>query len=434
VAFQTVSAVHRDDGYANLVLPKLIVEHGLRGLDAAFATELAYGTLRMGGSLDAVIASAADRAVDRIDPPTRDALRLGAYQLLHMRVPAHAATSTTVDLVRTVAPGAIGFANAVLRRIGRQDWPTWLGELGPDDLGLRYAHPPWVVRAFTDALDRKGELEALLEADNTPAPVHLCARPGRITAAELADQTGGTVGPYGAYAVHLSEGSPGDHAAVKRGLAHVQDEGSQLVASALADAPIDGPDSRWLDLCAGPGGKAALLGSLAALRDARVTAVEVAPHRAALVEHSVRGLPVEVVCEDGRSFESDSGDGGPFDRVLVDAPCTGLGALRRRPEARWRRQPNDLPPLTRLQRELLRSALRLVRPGGLVAYVTCSPHVNETRMTVNETIRRFDGKVEQLDARPLLANVTNSGDGPAAQLWPHRHGTDAMFLALLKRF
>jgi 16S rRNA (cytosine967-C5)-methyltransferase len=208
----------------------------------------------------------------------------------------------------------------------------------------------------------------------------------------------------------------------------VQDEGSQLVASALADAPLDGPDHRWLDLCAGPGGKAALLGSLAALRKGHVTAVEVAPHRARLVEHAVRGLPVKVVYDDGREFE-----GGPFDRVLVDAPCTGLGALRRRPEARWRRQPNDLPPLTRLQRELLLSALRLVRPGGIVAYVTCSPHVNETRMTVNETIRRFDGTIEQVDPRPLLPGVPSLGDGPTVQLWPHRHGTDAMFLALLKR-
>jgi 16S rRNA (cytosine967-C5)-methyltransferase len=432
VAFQTISAVHRDDGYANLVLPKLIVEHRIHGLDAAFATELAYGTLRQCGSLDAVIAAAADRAVERIDPPTRDALRLGAYQLLHTRVPPHAATSTTVELVRTVAPGAIGFANAVMRKIGQRDWQAWLSELGPDDLALRYAHPPWVVRAFKDALRPASgpddELEQLLEADNIPAPVHLCARPGRITAAELAAETGGFVGRYGAHAVYLPDGAPGDHPAVRDGLAHVQDEGSQLVASALADAPLDGPDRRWLDLCAGPGGKAALLGSLAALRDGHLTAVEVAPHRARLVEHATRGLPVRVVYEDGREFE-----GGPFDRVLVDAPCTGLGALRRRPEARWRRQPNDLPPLTRLQRELLLSALKMTRPGGIVAYVTCSPHVNETRMTVNETVRRFDGAVQQLDARPLLPGVPGLGEGPAAQLWPHRHGTDAMFLSLLKR-
>jgi 16S rRNA (cytosine967-C5)-methyltransferase len=437
VAYETLAAVHRDDGYANLVLPRLIAEFHLAGRDAAFATELAYGTLRLIGSLDAVIAASADRAVDRIDPPTRDALRLGAYQLLHMRVPAHAATSTTVDLVRAVAPGAIGFANAVLRRIAALDWPAWIAELAPDGGAERsafvHAHPPWVVRAFGDALGRAADdLEALLAADNTPAPVHLCARPGRITAAELAEQTGGTVGPFGAYAVHLPAGSPGDHRAVARGLAHVQDEGSQLVAAALAAAPLDGPlagpDERWLDLCAGPGGKAALLGALAAQRGARVTAVEVAPHRARLVEGAVRGLPVDVVCEDGRELDAE-----PFDRVLVDAPCTGLGALRRRPEARWRRRPGDLPPLTRLQRELLSAALRLTRPGGLVAYVTCSPHVAETRVTVTETCRRTAVDVDLVDARPLLPGVPGLGSGPTVQLWPHRHGTDAMFLALLRR-
>jgi 16S rRNA (cytosine967-C5)-methyltransferase len=434
VAYETLAAVHRDDGYANLVLPRLIADHRLTGRDAAFATELAYGTLRLTGSLDAVIASAADRAMDRIDPPTRDALRLGAYQLLHMRVPPHAATSTTVDLVRVVAPGAIGFANAVLRRIGARDWDAWVAELAPSDaaerLAFTHAHPPWIVRAFADALGgpAAGGIEALLVADNTPAPVHLCARPGRITAAELAEQTGGTVGPYGAYAVHLPAGAPGDHPAVARGRAHVQDEGSQLVAAALAEAPLTGPDERWLDLCAGPGGKAALLGSLAGGRGARLTAVEVAPHRARLVEGAVRGLPVDVVCEDGRDLDAE-----PFDRVLVDAPCTGLGALRRRPEARWRRRPNDLPPLTRLQRELLASALRLTRQGGLVAYVTCSPHVAETRVTVTETCRRSAVEVEFVDARPLVPGVPDLGGGPTVQLWPHRHGTDAMFLALLRR-
>jgi 16S rRNA (cytosine967-C5)-methyltransferase len=444
-AYETLAAVHRDDGYANLVLPRLIADHRLAGRDAAFATELAYGSLRLTGSLDAVIAAAADRAVDRIDPPTRDCLRLGAYQLLHMRVPPHAATSTTVDLVRVVAPGAIGFANAVLRRIGARDWPAWVAELAPDDpterLAFVHAHPPWIVRAFADALGPGGgavgsgsawvELEALLAADNTPAPVHLCARPGRITAAELAEQTGGTVGPYGPYAVHLPAGAPGDHPAVVRGRAHVQDEGSQLVAAALAEAPLTGPDERWLDLCAGPGGKAALLGSLAAGRGARLTAVEVAPHRARLVAGAVRGLPVDVECGDGREFWGSGAE--PFDRVLLDAPCTGLGALRRRPEARWRRRPDDLPPLTRLQRELLASALRLTRPGGLVAYVTCSPHVAETRVTVTETCRRSAAGVEFVDARPLLPGVPDLGGGPTVQLWPHRHGTDAMFLALLRR-
>jgi len=169
-------------------------------------------------------------------------------------------------------------------------------------------------------------------------------------------------------------------------------------------------------------------------RGASVTAVEVAPHRARLVEQAVAGMPVEVVCADGREVGShESLPEGGFDRVLVDAPCTGLGSLRRRPESRWRRQPSDLPPLTRLQRELLAAAIRAVRPGGVVGYVTCSPHPVETRVTVSETIRRMRSTVELLDARAVLpADLPDLGDGPTVQLWPHRHGTDAMFLALLR--
>ncbi|HWB35884.1 MAG TPA: rRNA small subunit methyltransferase B, partial [Rugosimonospora sp.] len=221
--------------------------------------------------------------------------------------------------------------------------------------------------------------------------------------------------------------------AIRDGRAHVQDEGSQLVALALAEARIDGPDEAWLDLCAGPGGKAALLGALAATRGAYLTAVEVAPHRADLVRLATHGLPVTVVTEDGRNVGGSDIPEGGFDRVLVDAPCTGLGALRRRPESRWRRQPGDLPPLTRLQRELLGAALRAVRPGGMVAYVTCSPHIVETHVTVTETLRRSPLSVEPVDAREYLPGVPRLGSGPAVQLWPHRHGTDAMFLALLRR-
>jgi 16S rRNA (cytosine967-C5)-methyltransferase len=217
--------------------------------------------------------------------------------------------------------------------------------------------------------------------------------------------------------------------------AHVQDEGSQLMAIAVANAPVDGPDARWLDLCAGPGGKAALLGALAGQRGARLTAVEIAPHRADLIAATCAGLPVDVVCTDGRDIGADPAlPAGGFDRVLVDAPCTGLGSLRRRPEARWRRTPSDLPPLTKLQRELLTAAIRAVRPGGVVGYVTCSPHLAETQVTVVESARRSPCPVELVDARPLLPEgMPGLGSGPTVQLWPHRHGTDAMFLAVLRR-
>lgn len=454
-AYQAVAAVHRDDAYANLALPGILRKAGLAGRDAAFATELTYGTLRARGTLDAIVADAAGREVGRIDPPVRDALRLGAYQLLYTRVPPHAAVSSTVDLVRMVAgSAATGFANAVTRRIGERPLAEWLDRLAPGDpvgdLALRHNHPEWIVRAFADALGvgpaEGGELERLLTADNARPQVHLCARPGLIDAADLASESGGEVGPYCPYTVRLGGGAPGEIRAVGHGpthspprrpegpsLAHVQDEGSQLVAVALANAPIQGQDTRWLDLCAGPGGKAGLLGALARLRGATVTAVEVAPHRAELVARAVRGLPVEVVCADGRAVGTDIPE-AVFDRVLVDAPCSGLGALRRRPESRWRRQPNELPELTQLQRELLLAGVRAVRPGGLVGYVACSPHVVETRVTVGEVVRRSPYPVRQIDARPLFpGDMPELGEGPAVQLWPHRHGTDAMFLAVLQR-
>ncbi|GAA5198830.1 transcription antitermination factor NusB [Rugosimonospora acidiphila] len=445
-AYQAIAAVNRDGAYANLVLPQILREFGVHGRDAAFATELTYGTLRAMGTLDAIVAAAAGREVDRIDPPARDALRLGAYQLLHTRVPAHAAVSTTVDLLRSAdGPGATGFANAVLRQIGGRTRDEWLADLAPardaDPVGylaLTHSHPQWIVRAFEETLGGdQEETEALLVEDNYPAAVHLCARPGLVDAVELADEVGGAPGAFSPYAVYLDGGAPSELAAVREGRAHVQDEGSQLAALALADAEVVGEDTRWLDLCAGPGGKAALLGSLAALRGARLTAVEVAPHRAELVEKATRGLPVTVLCADGRDVGGPDLPEAGFDRVLVDAPCSGLGALRRRPEARWRRTPSDLPPLTRLQRELLTAAIRAVRPGGVVGYVTCSPHIVETQVTVTESARRSPHPVELLDARSGVAagsvSMPGLGTGPTVQLWPHRHGTDAMFIALLRR-
>jgi 16S rRNA (cytosine967-C5)-methyltransferase len=226
--------------------------------------------------------------------------------------------------------------------------------------------------------------------------------------------------------VYLSGGDPGRLDAVRDGKALVQDEGSQLVARALTLAPVDGDGGRWLDLCAGPGGKTALLAAIGNQSGAAVTAIEPNERRAEFVEQNTRGLSVDVLRVDGREPGIEPG----FDRVLVDAPCTGLGALRRRPEARWRRQPSDVPALARLQRELLASAIGLTRPGGIVLYATCSPHLSETVGVVADALRRHP--VTTLDARPLFEGVDDIGDGPYVQLWPHRHGTDAMFAAALE--
>ncbi|OBH54505.1 RsmB/NOP family class I SAM-dependent RNA methyltransferase [Mycobacterium sp. E2479] len=439
-AFDVLRAVSERDAYANLALPALLREREITGRDAAFATELTYGTCRTRGLLDAVIAAAAGRSPQAIDPVLLDLLRLGAYQLLRTRVDAHAAVSTTVEQAGIAFDSArAGFVNGVLRAISGRDEHSWVAELAPnpaqDPIGhaaFVHAHPRWIAQAFADALGAAAtELDAVLASDDERPQVHLAARAGALTAAELADAVGGTVGRYSPHAVYLAGGDPGRLAPVRDGVALVQDEGSQLVARALTLAPVAGDGGRWLDLCAGPGGKTALLASLGMQQHPesgfRLTAVEPAPRRADLVAENTSGLPVDVLRIDGR----ETGLEPTFDRVLVDAPCTGLGALRRRPEARWRRQPADVPTLTKLQRELLGAAIALTRPGGVVLYATCSPHLAETVGVVADALRRHP--VSELDTRPMFAPVSDLGDGPHVQLWPHRHGTDAMFAAALRR-
>ncbi|WP_406859701.1 transcription antitermination factor NusB [Streptomyces sp. HUAS MG47] len=448
LAFDALRAVDERDAYANLVLPPLLKKarekegpEQFDARDAALATELVYGTLRRQGTYDAIISACIDRPLREVDPPVLDVLALGAHQLLGTRIPSHAAVSASVELARVVlGDGRAKFVNAVLRRIAQHDLAGWIEQVAPpydedaeDHLAVVHSHPRWVVSALWDALGGgRAGIEDLLEADNERPEVTLVARPGRSTTAELADAAETLPGRWSPYAVRLTEGGePGALAAVADGRAGVQDEGSQLVAIALADAPLDGPDERWLDGCAGPGGKAALLGALAAQRGAALLASEKQPHRARLVERALAGNPgpYQVIAADGTRPPWQPGS---FDRVLMDVPCSGLGALRRRPEARWRRRPEDLDGFATLQRGLLTEALKAVRVGGVVGYATCSPHLAETRVVVDDVLKRTGG-AELIDARPLMPGVPALGDGPDVQLWPHLHGTDAMYLALIRR-
>jgi 16S rRNA (cytosine967-C5)-methyltransferase len=434
VAFDALRAVREQDAYANLVLPGLLAKRKIQARDAAFATELVYGTLRALGTYDAILGDCVDRPLDKLDPLVLDVLRLGTHQLLAMRVGSHSAVDESVKLVRDkVGHGPTGLVNAVLRKVAARDFDTWCTAVAPTfavdpvgHLSLMYSHPRWIVEAFRDALG--GDLDQtrdLLIADNQRPAVTLVARPGRSDVEELL-LLGARPGRWAPTAAILEGGAPATLAPVREGRAGVQDEGSQLVALALAAAPIEGSDNHWLDMCAGPGGKAALLAGLASARGARLLAVERQPHRARLVEHAVAET-ADVIVADGTS---PAWAAASFDRVLVDVPCSGLGALRRRPEARWRRTDADVQALHPQQVALLRSALTAVRPGGLVGYVTCSPHAFETRAVVDEAAGT---EFERIDVRPYLPGVDQLGDGPDVQLWPHRHGTDAMYICLLRR-
>jgi 16S rRNA (cytosine967-C5)-methyltransferase len=433
VAFDALRAVHADGAYANLVLAKLLADRHISGRDAAFATELVAGCCRMEGTYDQIIAAAAGRKPGSFQPAVLDVLRLGVHQLLAMRVPTHAAVSATVDLATSAVGRRVsGLTNAVLRKVSAQGYDAWVQQLtagkgGQAALAIRTAHPEWVVAAYA-ALLPADELEAALDANNQSPQVTLVARPGLVDPAELL-AAGAGPGRFSPFAATWS-GSPGDLAAVRSGTAGVQDEGSQLVAWALARATAE--PGWWLDLCAGPGGKSALLTGLAADDGSRLLANDVSPHRADLVAGALRGYAgkraTALVVADGTR---PAWRPASFTRVLVDAPCSGLGALRRRPESRWRRDTAAVEQLHPLQCALLESAIASCVPGGVVAYVTCSPHVRETSDVVEEVLARHPDVVVE-DAARLLPEVPDASRGPYLQLWPHRHGTDAMFAAFLR--
>jgi 16S rRNA (cytosine967-C5)-methyltransferase len=447
VALDVLIAVMEDDAYANLLLPKRLESADLHGTDAAFATQLTHGTLRALGFYDWIIGEVSGRPLRKIDAIALASLRLGAHQLLDTRVATHAAVNETVSIVRRRAGrGPAGFVNANLRGIARRNRAEWLAEIDAkvqdarERLAIRHAHPRWIVDAFAAALEREGrasELTALLEADNAAPHVQLAALPGRsdratlVAASERLREL-----PAAPTALELAAGDPARLDAVREHRARVQDAGSQLVALALTRVEPLAAGERLLDLCAGPGGKSALIAAEALVAGAEFSANEVTPARAGLVRQALEPLgQFEVTELDGREFAERA---GRYDRILVDAPCTGLGALRRRPEARWRKSEQDVRDLAQLQGELLDAALRATAPGGLVAYVTCSPHPAETTEIVSAAIAA--GAATALDTRAICGELAPEldlaeirvGDGTAVQLWPHRHGTDAMFLALLR--
>lgn len=470
-AFEVISAVTGRAAYANLMLASALRQRRLTGQDAALATELVYGTLRGRARYDAIIGVCADRDIGQIDPAVLDVLRLGAHQLLSMRIKAHAAVSTSVDLAVAVAGRRpAGFVNAVLRKVAQRGVAEWLEIVAPardadleGHLAVRHSHPRWIVAALAEALGedpRTGGLErteAALAADDERPLVTLAAVPGLATVRDLVAEGAAAArwSPFGGY---LDHGDPAGLRVVAERRAGVQDEASQLAALALSRAEVT-TDRPWLDLCAGPGGKSRLLAGLAADAGARLLAADVHQHRARLAAAAVSLAGPRARAGRGARAGRDGGECGSdpageraraitadglrpawrpasFGRVLADVPCTGLGSLRRRPETRWRRCPDDVAALHPLQTGLLESALDAAMPGGVVAYVTCSPHLSETRQVVADVLAgRTDAEV--LDAPGLLPEVPGLACPEPyqryAQFWPHRHGTDAIFIAMLRR-
>jgi 16S rRNA (cytosine967-C5)-methyltransferase len=431
LAFDVFHEVNRNGGYSNLLLPKALSQSKLDDRDKGFATELVYGTLRMQGRHDWILSQASDRPWNDVDPALVDVARLGAHQLFEMRVPTHAAVSATVELGRKVlGESKASFLNAILRKISQKSLDDYIKEISliSDDierLSILHSHPEWIISAFKDQLGSLSEVEELLIANNIAARPTLVSWPGLSTQDDLLDlgAIATKFSPYGA----TFEGAPSSLDLIIQRKAGVQDEGSQLVAKIFSDV-AKGQDS-WLDLCAGPGGKAALLAAIAKEENIVFSANEISEVRAKLVAQVVQGASVSTV--DAREIATL---GKTYGAILADVPCTGLGALRRRPEVRWRRNVSDLKSLVLLQEQIIDAAIAVLSPGGILGYATCSPHLSETRIAVAETLKRHpEMELVDLDeyVHPQLRD--SAIDRGSLALWTHRHNTDAMFLSVLRK-
>lgn len=428
LAYELISQVNREGAFANIRLPELLAKSKMSLADKAFTTELAYGTLRMQGRHDHFIKKFIDRDFLDLDPKITDLLRMGVHQLTLMRVADHAAVSETVEVARKVAgESKASYVNAVLRKIAAmpKEFDDFNSLPIAEKLSINHSHPVWIINAFYDQLKDWDEVEKLLISNNTPALPDVVAWPGKSTVAELI-QLGATAIPGFDNGVNINT-IPILFKPIIQRKAGVQDRGSQLVVENFL-ATFE-PGLFWFDMCAGPGGKAAYLYNSLSDKDpsAKFLANEPVPHRAELVKRVVNNN--QVVSFDATISENFN---QKFDRILVDAPCTGLGALRRRPEARWRKSLADLKELIPLQRNLMKSAYELLAPNGIIAYVTCSPLLAETKGQVIDFLSEHaDMKIYSMDQNGFhKEGLQNDG---SVQLWTHRDSSDSMFMVLLRK-
>jgi len=429
LAYELITQVNREGAFANIRLPELLRKSKLLPIDRNLATEISYGTLRMQHRHDFVAKKFIDRDFESLDSQVQDLLRMGIHQLTQMRVPNHAAVSETIEVARYVAGDSkASYVNAVLRKVSTdfeieesiKDLPT------AEKLSIQYSHPSWIINAFYDQLKNWDEVEELLQANNKAAKPDIVRWPGKSTIEEFAQL--GAQSILGVVNGYQIENIPSEFAPIIERRAGVQDRGSQIVVENFLATWK--PNLGWLDMCAGPGGKAAYLFHSLNEREASADflANEPIPHRAELVKRVVNNQ--QVVSFDGRESKNF---GRSFDRILVDAPCSGLGALRRRPEARWRRTLKDLKELVVIQRELLASAQQLLNPGGMIAYVTCSPHLSETKAQIMNFLVDFPDMELVNIGNFIGSNSTGVLPDGTVQLWSHRDDSDSMFMAILQK-
>jgi 16S rRNA (cytosine967-C5)-methyltransferase len=440
VAARVLERVERARAYADLTLQAALARSALGPRDRAFATELVYGTLRWRGRLDHLLGFVLDREIAALEPGVLTLLRLGAYQILFCDgVPAPAAVDQTVRCARALgAARAAGLVNAVLRRLAQQGDALPLPALADDPrahLEFALGLPRWIAERWLAALGPEAAA-ALAAASNAVPPVTARANRARISrdallarlaprfpdAVPCAFAQGGIVLGHGA--------APAADPDFVDGLFTVQDEASQLVVELLEPAPGE----RVLDACAAPGTKTTAIAERVG-PDGLVVALDRSARRLALVGRAARRLGLANVTALAHDATQPLGEvpGGPFDRVLVDAPCSGLGALRRNPDARWRVAPEDPARLAEVQAALLASAASVLRPGGTLVYSTCTLTREENDSVIEAFLSRTPA-LARVGAGSLPATLRPLLDGEGAlRTWPHRHGMDGFFAVRMER-
>ena len=431
IALDLLVRVQQSDSYINLLMPKVLGNSELSDADRGLIQELSYGSLRWRAQYNAFIDQFTQGKT--LSTQLRFALQIGMHQLFRMRVPAHAAIHESVELVKEIEPRAAGLANAVLRNADRAGFERLLeqslaGKSEIDALAIRYSHPSWVVQALKQALELDGrseELEKLLSSNNETPVVNLAVLDDLARSyLEGLGLEPGTASPIG----YLLHGNP--EPLLETPGVRVQDQGSQLVALALLQ--VGDKSGRWLDMCSGPGGKSAILQAGIADSKGVLDCMEPVPQRAEMVRRALsEASETHVIVDYGQNAKHES-----YDAVLLDAPCSGLGSVRRKPESRWRKEPSQLPGLTTIQAELLQAGLDALKPGGYLLYSTCSPLIPETNTQIKIALDKNPG-VELIDAKEVLKKVSPelalNPSRKTVQLWTHEHSTDAMFMAILRK-
>lgn len=438
-AYEILLRIEKERSYADILIDRALSSGAIKGPDRGLLTELVYGVLRRRGTLDHIVNQFSKQHADKLERSVLILLRLGLYQEFFLdRIPVSAAVNETVQLAHALAPRAAGFINAILRRADRERGEIRYPDLAADPVGhlsTAYSTPPWIARLWLNQLGEQ-EAVALAQANVLPPPLtvrvnNLKASREEVIARLAAEGITATAGRFSPLALNLSGPVQlGALATFQQGLFTIQDEASQLAVIFLDPRPGE----RIIDLCAAPGGKATHIAQLLENKGS-ILACDVSPRKLELVSQTAHRLGIDII----RTMPLRTGSPSPsgvqetFHRVLVDAPCSGLGVLRRNPEGKWWKTPEDVSRLAGAQQGIIAGAADYVEPGGTLLYSTCSTTVAENEAVVADFLsRRTDFVLEDLRERFPGYGDLFTGQG-CFRSWPHRHGMDGFFAARLLR-